>query len=124
MTFVETLRPITERRFQRQVTDYARLMGWRVREDRATNQRRDCAWCRRPLCCAACSRPVSVLRNDAGMLDLILIRRPRIVWAELKSERGKLTVEQAACVAELRACGQEVFVWRPRDWEAIERCLK
>lgn len=105
----------SERAFQAQVIAYARLMGWRVRHDAATNA---------PRACRHCKAPLRLPRNEAGFLDLLLIRRPRIVWAELKSERGRLTEAQRAEIAELRSCGQEAHLWRPSDWREIERILR
>lgn len=115
---------LSEAQFQRQVVRYADLMGWRVRHDRATNQRSRCRRCRSPLVCASCATPVTVVRNDAGLLDLLLVRRPRIVWAELKSQRGTMTDDQLATYLELKACGQEVYLWKPSDWPVIERILR
>jgi hypothetical protein len=106
---------LTERRFHKQVVRLAELMGWRVWHDTATNA---------PRACAACDTPIPVIRNPAGMLDLILIRRPRVVWAELKSERGTLTDAQYTALVELRASGQEAHVWRPSDIEKITRILR
>ena len=86
--------------FQRQVVRYAELMGWR------------CYW------------TWNSRHSPKGWPDLVLIRRPRVVFAELKAERGRLTDDQAATLAELRACGQEVYLWRPSDWERVERILR
>jgi hypothetical protein len=54
-------------------------------------------------------------RNVAGLPDLILIRRPRVVWAELKAEGGTVTEAQQAWLDDLQASGQEVYLWRPSD---------
>ena len=62
-------------------------------------------------------------RNPAGLPDLILVRRPRVVWAELKSENGTTTEEQQAWLDELAACGQHVYVWYPSSWREIEAVL-
>jgi VRR-NUC domain len=100
MTFLDVLRPITERRFQQQVTDYAELMGWHW-------------W--------------HTLRSEGspkGWPDLVLIRRPRIVFVELKGQRTPVTADQQACIDDLRACGQEAWIFRPSDWEKIERILR
>jgi hypothetical protein len=106
---------LTERRFMGQVVKLAELLGWRVWHDNATNA---------PRACKACGTPSPVARNAAGMLDLILIRRPRVVWAELKSERSKLTDDQYATLIELRASHQEAYVWRPSDLDQITRILR
>lgn len=59
-------------------------------------------------------------RSPAGFPDLTLVRRGRLVFAELKTERGKTTGEQDAWLAdladvELRADNVRAYVWRPRD---------
>ncbi len=45
-----------------------------------------------------------------GAPDLILLYRNRLVWLELKSDKGKLSAEQRQCHAELRARAQTVIV--------------
>lgn len=115
---------LTERRFQQQVVKYAELMGWRVYHDAATNQRARCRKCRAKLACAECGTPVTVVRNASGMPDLLLVRRPRVIWAELKADRGAVTPSQRTMIDDLRACGQEVYIWRPIHWEYIEKCLR
>lgn len=107
--------PTTERAFMGQVVRYARLMGWRVFHDEATNTARRCS---------ACGAVRRTPRNPAGLPDLILVRRPRLVWAELKSARGRVTPDQRAWIEELRACGQDARIWRPDDWPEIERVLR
>ncbi|HYW27703.1 MAG TPA: VRR-NUC domain-containing protein [Terriglobales bacterium] len=104
MTFSEVLSwqqpKLSERRFQSQVLRYAALRGWHA---------------------------YHTLRSDgsaAGFPDLVLVRRPRVVFAELKSDRGRCTPEQRAWLAELAECSVEVRLWRPGDWEEIERCLR
>lgn len=124
MTFLAAPPKLSEARFQKQVVELAELLHWGVWHDRATNQRSACRACKAPLRCAACATPATVVRNPAGLLDLILIRRPRVLWVELKSDRGRLTPEQRATISDLRACGQEAYVFRPRDFETITRLLR
>ena len=57
-----------------------------------------------------------------GAPDLLLVRE-RVVHAELKSARGKLSPTQAEWRRRLEACGAEYYVWRPDDWPAIQRVL-
>lgn len=90
----------SERAFQAAVVRYATLMGW------TTYHTHD-------------SR-----RSDPGFPDLVLIRRPRVVFAELKAERGRLRLAQLFWIEELRACGQAAYVWRPSQWREIERVLR
>jgi hypothetical protein len=94
------VKPISERQFMAQVTRLANLLGWKTYH---THDSR---------------------RSEAGSPDLVLVRRPRLIFAELKSERGKATDEQRAWLGELRECGQSVYLWRPSDWREIERVLR
>jgi len=56
----------------------------------------------------------------AGLPDLILVRPPRVIFAELKSEHGRLTPAQRHTLAQLMGCpGIETYVWRPRDMQDI-----
>jgi hypothetical protein len=108
-----TLR-MTERAWMGQVLAYAALRGWRAFHDNATNAPRRCRKCR---------EVVHLPRNEAGWPDLVLVRRPRVVFAELKSERGVVSPAQAEWIAALRACGQDVYIWRPSQWTEVERTL-
>lgn len=109
------LPPQPERDFLRAVIQYAGLMGWRHFHDAATNA---------PRACWHCGRRAASPRNPAGWPDLVLIRRPRILFCELKREGEKATPEQQAWLDELRACGQEAYLWKPSDWDEIARILR
>jgi Holliday junction resolvase-like predicted endonuclease len=91
---------LTERQFQARVVTYARIMGWR------------------------CFHHFDSRRSEAGWPDLVLIRRPRVVFVEVKSARGSLTDAQRECLGLLRSCKQEVYVARPSDWPALELLLR
>jgi hypothetical protein len=55
----------------------------------------------------------------------LFCRPPRLVFAELKREGGKLTVEQERWLELLRQCpGVETFVWRPADWPTVMETLR
>ena len=59
-----------------------------------------------------------------GFPDLVLIRPPRVVFAELKSEKGRLRPHQVLWLDLLGRCpGVEVYLWRPEHLEAIARTL-
>jgi VRR-NUC domain-containing protein len=96
--------------FQSVVVEVARLAGWRVAHFRPA--RTDKGW-RTP-----------VTADGAGWPDLVLVRPPRIVFAELKSERGKVRPEQTEWLDVLRLLpGTEVYLWRPNDWDALVEVL-
>jgi hypothetical protein len=63
------------------------------------------------------------LNSTGGFPDLVMVKRPRVVFAELKRQDRDPTPEQTAWLEELRACGQEAYLWRPSDWDEIERVL-
>ena len=56
--------------------------------------------------------------------SLAFVRRPRIVFVKLKGQRTPLTADQREWVADLRACGQEVYVFRSSMWRQVERILR
>jgi hypothetical protein len=63
---------------------------------------------------------------DAGFPDLVLAGHGRLIFAELKRERGRASMEQLRWKAELEAAGVEVYLWRPSSWSSgeIEQILK
>jgi hypothetical protein len=89
----------TEADFQRTVIDMAQRLGWLVAH-----------W------------PNAVM--NPIWPDLTLIKGRRVIFAELKTERGKLGLKQAQRLAELETIGAEVYVWRPSMFESIEMTLR
>ncbi len=114
--------PLTERDFQRQVTELAELFGWQwVHFRTAINAR------------GQHMTPVSGPLGK-GWPDLVLThaRRRRIIFAELKRDAGYETPEQRRVMEHLSELVTDsphgphvaVHVWRPRDWDEIERTLR
>jgi hypothetical protein len=69
-------------------------------------------------------------RSEAGFPDLVALRGPRMVVAELKAldrrtgKPKKVTPAQERWLRAFRAMrGPEVFVWTPLDWEEIKTTL-
>jgi len=62
-------------------------------------------------------------RSDPGWPDLVLLRPGRTLFIELKTNEGKLTVDQDRWIKGLRANGHECHVWRPRDREQVLKVL-
>ena len=63
-------------------------------------------------------------RSTPGYPDLVLVRAPRVLFIELKTQRGRVRPEQRAWLETLLNCpGVEVALWRPADWQAIEATL-
>jgi hypothetical protein len=112
----------TEAQFQAAVIDYARALGWLVYH---THDSRHSA---------------------AGFPDLVLVHRGestqtvprncRLVFAELKTQKGRTSLAQAEWLEALGVVlarggamlDQEprsaVYLWRPSDWPEIERVLR
>jgi hypothetical protein len=105
----------SERDFMAAVIELATVLHWKHWHDYATNAPRSC-W--------HCGRKSIVPRNAAGFPDLLLVRRPRVLFVELKRDGEQPTADQQLWLDELTACGQEVYVWTPSDWTAIERALR
>lgn len=61
---------------------------------------------------------VTAVQGDGvGWPDLLLLRGKRVIVAELKSERGRLTRAQQEWLDAWRETGFiETHVWRPGDW--------
>ena len=66
-------------------------------------------------------------RSSAGWPDLQLLKPAgphgpaQLVFAELKTARGRLSRTQKAIAQALTDAGQEVYIWRPADWPQIEQ---
>ena len=107
---------VSERQFQVQVIEVMRVLGYRVAHFRpAMNQRGQ--W-RTP-----------VAADGAGFPDLVAVRPEgkrsgRVIFAELKSEAGRLAPDQTLWANVLAAAGAEVYSWRPRDWDALVEILQ
>jgi len=89
-----------ERIFQASVVKLARLCGFVVFHERDSRS------------------------NTAGLPDLLLVKPPRAIYAELKRENGRVRPAQAATMAALRECGLDVRLWRPSDWNEIVETLQ
>jgi hypothetical protein len=50
--------------------------------------------------------------------DLVLVRPPRLIFAELKSESGQVRANQTEWLDVLRLLpAAETYLWRPSDWD-------
>jgi hypothetical protein len=67
------------------------------------------------------------ISDAAGFPDLVLVRRKRLLFAELKTEKGKLSKEQQRWFELLNTVISDhcdVYVWRPSMMEDIVEILK
>lgn len=101
-TLAEAVGPAAalEAGFQDTVTEFADLCGWWWWHD---NDPR---------------------RNRAGLPDLMLVRGPRLVYAELKRQGEKPSPTQVDVLARLAATAAEVYLWQPSDWPDVEAVLR
>jgi hypothetical protein len=101
---------ISEADFMRQVTDLAEILGWQWAHFRPAETSK--GW-RTPV-----SGPLG-----KGFPDLVLVKGTRLIFAELKRDGGKLTLDQLDVLAAF-ADAAETYVWRPADFDKIQRALQ
>lgn len=67
-----------------------------------------------------CLHPFSSVKSEPGFPDIVAVKPPRLLFAELKRETRYPTAAQRRWLEALRGVpGCEVFVWRPSDRSAI-----
>lgn len=99
---------MTETAFQAQVIAAAHDLGWRVAHFRSVKvQRKD----------GSVHYTTPVQADGKGWPDLVLVRErdQRVIYAELKKVGEYPRPEQRAWLEMLKACEQDVYVWRPGD---------
>lgn len=97
---------LTESQFSGLVVEVARLGGWTRRYHSFYSR-----------------------RSPFGFPDWVFVKDGRLLFAELKSESGKLSDEQRAWIDALQMVALaapgvvEVHVWQPHDWDSIVETL-
>ena len=95
------LAQLSEKDWRQQVLAWARRAGWR------------------------CYFTWTSIRSPAGFPDLVLCRPPRLIFAELKTERGRVNQKQEEWISDLGQCEQvEAYIWRPHDEDLIQEVLR
>lgn len=103
---------LSENDFLRQVIEAGHLYGWRIAHFRPSMNQRG-QW------------STAVQADGAGFPDLVMVRGDRLIFAELKSEKGKISDRQYDWLQVLTKAKQsEVYIWRPSDWHKIVEILK
>lgn len=92
--------PLSEKLFMRQVIELAKVYRWRV------------------------YHPFLSKWSEPGFPDLTLVRGDRLIFAELKTDKGPLTEKQVEWQTLLSATPAEVYVWRPMDWDWLQETLR
>jgi len=110
---------ITEKQFEAQVKDLAKIYGWLYYH----------TW--------------RSFHSPAGFPDCVLVRPPRLIFAELKAEKGVVSDKQQEWLDTLRGCATplsftelgnnevliqsitpEVYLWRPAQFDEIAEILR
>jgi hypothetical protein len=107
---------MTEREFQRAVMDLAQLCGWETLHVRTSMQ---------------ANRYLTATSGTMakGWPDLVLVKGRRLIFAELKSDKGRPRSEQVRVMSVLNLLAPpsdpnlKVVLWRPSDWPTIEATL-
>ncbi len=94
-----TAKPLPERQWQTVVLRYARRHGWRF------------------------YHPLNSWGSAKGFPDLVLVRGERLIFAELKSDKGRAKPEQTEWLQAVAAAGAESYLWRPADVECVVETL-
>lgn len=108
---------VSEAELQSAVIELAHLRGWLAHHCRPG--------------ATASGRWATQIQGDPGFPDVVLVRTnpvPDLIFAEFKTQKGKLTPEQETwleCLVDATNSPVEVHVWRPSDWSsgAIARRL-
>lgn len=103
---------ITEKQFESQVKGLAKVFGWLYYH----------TW--------------RSIHSPAGFPDCVMVRPPRLIFAELKTEKGKVSPAQDEWLDILIQLRQsipyhnsyiinpEVYLWRPSDFDRITEILR
>jgi hypothetical protein len=95
---METALPLTEKQFMAQIIELARLKNWLV------------------------YHVFDSRRSESGWPDIVLCK-DRVIFVEVKTQKGRLSPAQKSWLDALEKAGAECYVWRPADWPAIEKLL-
>jgi hypothetical protein len=101
------VRAESEAAFQQALTNMATAFGWRWYHTHRSD------------------------RSVRGFPDLVLVRGTRLIFAELKTDKGVLSSHQQEWIDALATVASAdisanvaVYLWRPADWPAIEQALR
>ena len=99
-----------ENDYQDRIIGWARYNGWKVAHFRRAQ--RGGKW----------MTPVAA--DGKGFPDLVLVREPRLIFAEVKAGTS-VSIEQRQWLDHLEGVpGIEVYVWKVKDWPQVQDILK
>lgn len=90
---------MSEEQFQQRILDYCQLRGLLVFHDHDSR------------------------RNNPGFPDLVIVGQHGVVFAELKTDTGKLRPDQETWLTALHHAGAIAVIWRPSMWEQVRTRL-
>ncbi len=97
--------PISEEQFLDLIIETAHTYGWVVAHFRPA-MLKDGSW------------RTAVSADGKGFPDCILVRPPKCLFVETKSEKGKVSPEQKEWGEILKQCpGIEYYLWRPSQFD-------
>ena len=99
-----------ERDFATQVEHLLDLFGWLWKHDEPA-VRQSGKW-------------ATSFRGARGFPDYVATRDGRLVFAEIKNEKGRLTTGQVQWLTRLGNTTAEVYTWRPNDLETVKEVLR
>lgn len=91
---------ITEKQWEQQIHDLAHTFHWKYHH----------TW--------------TSIHSPRGFPDDVMCRGERLIFAELKTTKGKLTPYQSAWIEALTETKAEVYVWRPSDFNNIVEIMR
>ena len=60
----------------------------------------------------------------AGYPDLTLVKDKRLLFVELKTDKGRVSKEQKEWQEVLKKAGCECYIWRPKDLIEVQKILR
>ena len=106
------LREVLEKNWTTEVVALAKKCGWLVHHSRPAMNK--------------AGRWATWLQGEPGLPDLILLRPPRLIVAELKRQHRATTTEhQERWLEAFRSVpGCEVYLWKPSDADRVLAILQ
>lgn len=95
----------TEEVFEGWIMEHAKIRRWRVVHFRKA--RTKYGW-------------VTAISGDVGFPDLVLVRPPRLAFAELKVKGNKPEPEQQRWLDDLGGTFAETYCWSLKEWQSME----
>ena len=114
MKATDLILQLSESDLQQRITDRATALGWWIHHDRPARLKHG-EW-------------ITPISGDPGFPDLVLVRDGRVIFIEVKTEKGRLTKAQSGWLGALGISDPdpgdvEVYIWRPSDLSIIEKVL-